>query len=209
MPSVITFADVAIITFISLSGWLGYGRGFYNSLLALMGFHFALGWSLMLMRYMAGFFSYVLELTPDMSILFGMSFLFGLFTLAWVFFSQWVHTLIKMEVVEWFNRSAGAVLGAFRGYLLVSLAALGFTLLPLNGTVSYTETYSILFNRVKCYLPRHYNYVHKLIPTVPSFEYNVRAALPATGSQDDRAYRLWQKLGGCTLTPEQLEEMYP
>lgn len=208
MPVVFTFADFAIVTLIALFGYLGYRSGFYDSLLAYMGFHFALGWSLLLMRYTAGFFSYVLELPPDMSLLLGLSFLFGLFTLAWVFFAQWVHTLIKMEVVEWFNRVAGAALGAYRGFLMVSLMALGFTLLPVS-QVSYVETYSLVFNRVKCYLPRHYNYVRKLTPMVPSFEENIMASLRRAGGPEERLAIVWRRLGACTLTPEQLEEHFP
>jgi uncharacterized membrane protein required for colicin V production len=208
MSVALTSADVAIVLIISLFGYLGYQRGFYNSLLAYMGFHFALGWSLLFMRYTAGFFSYVLELPPNMCLLLGMSFLYGFFTLMWVFFSQWVHTLIKMQVVEWFNRFAGAALGVFRGYLLMSLTALGLTLIPTS-QVAYAESHSLLYNRVKCYLPWHYNYVRKLTPIVPSFEENIIASLRRAGGPEERVSAVWRRLGACTLTPEQLEEYFP
>ncbi len=209
MSLVITFADVTIITFIFLFSYVGYRSGFYDSLLRLMGFHFALGLMLLLMRYTVGFFGFVLQLPPDMSLLFGAAFLFGLLTLLWVFFAQWIHNLIKMQVVEWFDRIAGALLGAYRGFLLVSLLALGFSILPLTQTVTYTETYSLLYRQVRCFLPLQYNYVRRLIPVTPTFEQNIITALRGVGGPEDRILLLWQRLGVCTLTPEQLEEMYP
>lgn len=209
MSLVITFADVTIVALCILFGYLGYRSGFYDSLLALIGFHFALGLSLLLMRYTVGFFSFVLELPPDMSVLLGLSFLFGLFSLLWVFLSQWIHELIKMVVVEWFNRAAGMLLGGYRGFLLVSMMALGFSILPLTQAVTYTETYSSLFRSVKCFLPLKYNYVRRLIPITPSYEQVVIATLRGTGAPPESVAILWQRLGACTLRAEQLEEMYP
>ena len=209
MSFVFTFADFTIVVLCILFGYLGYRSGFYNSLLSLLGFHFAFGWSLLLMSYAAGFFGFVLELPPDMSLLFGLSFIFGLLTLLWVFIAQWFHNLVKMEVVEWFNRTAGTLLGAYRGFLLVSMMALGFSILPLTATVSYTETYSMLFRRTRCFLPLHYNYVRRLIPLTPSFEQNVITALRSAGGPQDRVLLVWQRLGVCTLTAEQLDELYP
>ncbi|MGH7493925.1 MAG: CvpA family protein [bacterium] len=208
MSLVITFADFTIVAMCILFGYLGYRMGFYDSLLALIGFHFALGLSLPLMRYTVSFFSFVLELPPDMSLLLGLSFLFGLFTLLWVFFSQWIHSLVKMQVVEWFNRGAGILLGSYRGFLIVSLMALGFSILPLTQAVTYTETYSTLFRRIRCFLPMKYNYVRRLVPRTPSFEQTLIGTLRGTGAPEDRIIILWQRLGSCTLTPEQLEDMY-
>jgi len=209
MSFVFTFVDFLIVTLCVLFGYIGYRSGFYNSLLALMGFHFALGLSLLLMRYTAGFFGFVLELPPDMSILFGMAFLFGVLTLGWVFCAQWIHGLVKMEVVEWFNRTAGVILSTYRGFLMISLFALGFTILPLTPSLTYAESYSMLFRRARCFLPLHYNYVRKLIPITPSFEQNLLAALRGAGGHNDRVILIWHKLGECTLTSDQLDEMMP
>ena len=158
MVLVFSFPDFIIVAMCILFGYLGYRMGFYDSLLALIGFHFAAGLSLLLMRYTVGFFSFVLELSPDMSLLLGMSFLFGLFTLLWVFISQWIHSLVKMQVVEWFNRGAGILLGGYRGFLIVSLMALSFSILPWTYGVTYTETNSVLYQRIRCFLPMKYNY---------------------------------------------------
>ena len=209
MSLVITFVDVTIIALCCLFGYLGYRSGFYNSVLALTGFHFALNMSLLLLRYTTGFFGFVLELPPDMSLLFGMAFLYGLFTLLWVFVSYRIHHLVRMVVVDWFDRAAGVVLGTYRGFLIVSLIALGYSCLPMSTAVTYAETYSSLFRTAKCFLPRYYNSVRRLVPVAPSFEQYLHLAIRGAGGPEERRIIIWQRLAACTLAPDQLEDMAP
>ncbi len=207
MSLVISFTDVIIITLCSLFGYLGYRAGFYDSVLALTGFYLSFTLSLLLMRYTAGFFSFVLELPPEMSVLFGFSFVFGLLMLGHVFFQKWMHDMIKMQVETWFDQISGALLGFYRGFLIVSLLVLGFSCLPLPQTIAYTESRSPFVRRVKCFLPLNYNYFRKLIPFLPGFEQNLAAALKRTLGPEDRALAAWQRLASCTLPPEQLDQI--
>lgn len=184
----ITPTDVVIVMLVALSGYAGYRNGFYDGLLRISGFFGAVTISLVLLRYVARFFNFVLELPPNMSVLLGFSFIFGLLMLLQVFFMHWMHTIIKMEVVQWFDVTFGTILGAYKGLLVASLLALGFSLLPLKpSTIQRMESESMFLTQTRFLLPQNFNYVSLLIPVLPSFENSLNLALSGLTGIDDRS----------------------
>lgn len=189
----ITPTDVVIVLLVALSGYAGFRSGFYDSLLRLSGFFGAVTISLICLRYVARFFNYVLALPPNMSIVLGFSFLFGLLMLFQVFFMHWMHTIIKMEVVRWFDVTFGTILGAYKGLLAASLVALGFFLLPLTPTIKRIESQSLFFAQTRVLLPNNFSYISKILPILPSFENSLSTALTRLVGKDDRSQVLLEE----------------
>ncbi len=198
----ITPTDVVIVALVALSGYAGYRGGFYDSFLRVMGFFGAVALSLILLRYVARFFNYVMELPPNMSVLLGFTFIFGLLMLLQVFFMHWMHQIIKMEVVRWFNLTFGTLLGAYKGLLAASLLALGFSLLPLSAAIQRMETQSLFFAPTRFILPKNFNYLSKLLPILPSFENSLNAALAGLVGSDERSTLLLQEFQSKKLQKE-------
>lgn len=195
--------DVVIVVLVVLSGYAGYRTGFYESLLRLFGFYGAVMISLILLQYLARFFNYVMQLPPNMSLLLGFSFIFGLLMLLQVFFMHWMHQIIKMEVVKWFNLGVGTFLGALKGLLVASLVALGFSLLPMTREIQRTENGSMLFRTTRCLLPLNFGLIGKIVPVVPSFEKTLTLAQTRLVGADDRTSALLQELQNCAPKPPQ------
>ena len=181
---VINLIDFVVILLWAMFGYLGYRWGLYSGLLNLFGLFFSLAWSLILLPFFAKLFSYVLELPASMSVLLGFTVIFAVVMLLYLFFSQWIQTIIRMEVRDWFNRSSGTLLGLYRGVLLVSLLAIGFTLLPLPKLVDNVESRSPIFRFVKRVTPLNYNYIRMLIPGLISFNDSLAAARKSMGKSD-------------------------
>jgi uncharacterized membrane protein required for colicin V production len=189
--------DVVIVALVALSGYAGFRGGFYDSLLRLSGFYLAVTISLALLQYVARFFNYVMQLPPNMSLLLGFSFIFGLLMLLQVFFMHWMHQIIKMDVVKWFDLAFGTILGAVKGLFAASLVTLGFSLLPLAREIQTTETRSLFFRPTRCVLSQNFNLIGKLFPLVPNFESTLAATAPRLAGADDRTPALLQELQNC------------
>ncbi|MDZ7266598.1 MAG: CvpA family protein [candidate division KSB1 bacterium] len=196
MQIVINLADFFILGVLAYFTWRGFKSGLYESLLDLFGFFSCLTLTLILLPYFAQFFSYVVELPPNMSVLLGFTFLFALLALAYLFFVKWIKTMIQMTVNEKFNRVTGTGLGLYRGVLLASLLMLGFTLLPIPRVVQGTQARSLLMARTKMVLPLSYDYVRKLIPGPPGFRQALQAAYKRIGGLDPVSERLLDELPG-------------
>ncbi len=189
----ITPTDVVIVALVALCGYAGYRAGFYDSLLRVSGFFGAVTISLVLSRYVARFFNYVMELPPNMSILLGFSFIFGLLMLLQIFFMHWMQEIIKMQVVKWFDVTFGTLLGAYRGLLAASLLALGFSLLPLSSAIPRIESQSMFFSKTRFILPDNFSYISKLFPFLPSFENSIAVTTTYLVGSDDRTTALLQE----------------
>ncbi len=194
--------DVVIVALVALSGYAGYRAGFYDSLLRLSGFYLAVTLSLILLQYLARFFNYVMQLPPNMSLLLGFSFIFGLLMLLQVFFMHWMHQVIKMEVVHWFNVTFGTLLGAIKGLLAASLVTLGFSLLPLTREIQRTEASSMFFRSTRCVLSQNFSLIGKIIPIVPNFESTLTFTMTRLAGSDDRTAALLQELQNCRPQPK-------
>jgi membrane protein required for colicin V production len=195
----ISYADFAIIALLVILGYEGYRAGFFNELLGVGGLFLSLIITLILLPHAAKFFNYVIELPPNMSILMGFASVFVISLLLYTLFLQWLHTIMKMEVVDWFNRISGTLLGIYKGIAIVSLLALGFSLLPLPELVRTTEDRSLFLQPVKYFMPVNYNYVRRLIPGTPSFEDALRNTLAELGDADDIAAGLMESFGSRKL----------
>lgn len=194
--------DIVIVALVALSGYAGYRAGFYDSLLRLSGFYLAVTLSLILLQYLARFFNYVMQLPPNMSLLLGFSFIFGLLMLLQVFFMHWMHQVIKMEVVHWFNVTFGTILGAFKGLLAASLVTLGFSLLPLTREIQKTETSSMFFRPMRCILSQNFSLIGKIVPMIPNFESTLTFTMTRLAGSDDRTAALLQELQNCRPQPK-------
>lgn len=194
--------DVVIVALVAISGYAGYRAGFYDSLLRLSGFYLAVTLSLILLQYLARFFNYVMQLPPNMSLLLGFSFIFGLLMLLQVFFMHWMHQVIKMEVVHWFNVTFGTILGAFKGLLAASLVTLGFSLLPLTREIQKTEASSMFFRPTRCILSQNFSLIGKIMPVIPNFESTLTFTMTRLAGSDDRTAALLQELQNCRPQPK-------
>lgn len=194
--------DIVIVALVALSGYAGYRAGFYDSLLRLSGFYLAVTLSLILLQYLARFFNYVMQLPPNMSLLLGFSFIFGLLMLLQVFFMHWMHQVIKMEVVHWFNVTFVTILGAFKGLLAASLVTLGFSLLPLTREIQKTETSSMFFRPMRCILSQNFSLIGKIVPMIPNFESTLTFTMTRLAGSDDRTAALLQELQNCRPQPK-------
>jgi len=170
----ISYADFSIIALLIIFGFEGYRTGLFKGILSIGGFFFALLISVITLPYSARFFNFVIELPTNISILMGFSTIFVLLLLLHALFLQWVHTIMKMEVVDWFNRLSGTLIGLYKGLLTVSLLSLGFLLLPLPELVKSAETRSLFIPSVKYFAPKNYNLFRKLNPYIPSFEQTLK-----------------------------------
>jgi uncharacterized membrane protein required for colicin V production len=166
----ISYADFTIIALMIIFGFEGYRTGLFNGLLSIGGFFFALIITVLVLPYSSRFFNFVIELPPNISILMGFVSIFVLLLLLYALFLEWLHKIMKMEVVDWFNRVAGTVIGLYKGLLSVSLLAIGFSLLPMKDLVKSTEAKSTFVIPVKYFAPYNYNFFRKLYPRSPSFE---------------------------------------
>jgi uncharacterized membrane protein required for colicin V production len=166
----ISYADFTIIALMIIFGFEGYRTGLFNGLLSIGGIFFALIITILMLPYSSRFFNYVIELPPNISILMGFISIFVLLLLLYELFLEWVHKIMKMEVVDWFNRISGTLLGLYKGLLSVSLLAIGFSLMPMKELVKSTEANSTFVIPVKYFTPFNYNFFRKLFPRSPSFE---------------------------------------
>jgi hypothetical protein len=116
-----------------------------------------------------------------MSILIGFSSIFFIILLLYTFFLQWLNTVMKMHVVDWFDKLSGALLGIYKGTLIASLLALGFSLLPLAELVRDIEQSSFFVQAIKKFLPANYNYFSRIIPGAPSFDQILKATQNMVG----------------------------
>lgn len=178
----ISYADFTIILLIVLIGFDGYRAGFFHEILTIGGFFFSLLITLISLPPAARFFYDVIQLQTNMSILMGFSSIFFLILLLYSFFLQWLNSVMKMEVVDWFNKLSGALLGIYKGTLIASLLALGFSLLPLSELVRDIEQNSFFVQAIKKFLPANYDYFSRIIPGTPSFEQALKATQSLVGT---------------------------
>jgi len=170
----ISYADFTIIALMIIFGFEGYRAGLFNGILSIGGLFFSFIMAVILLPYSARFFNFVIELPANISILMGFISIFVLVLLLYALILQWLKTLMKMEVVDWFNRLSGTLIGLYKGLITVSLLSLGFSLLPLPELVKATETRSLFMQTVKYFAPVNYNYFRKLYPYAPSFEQTLK-----------------------------------
>ena len=176
--------DVIILGTLALFGYLGYKGGLFKGILNLWGFYFSLTLSLLFVPWPANFFHYVLELPPTMSVLLGFAVLFALTQLLYVFFMIWINKIVQMTVKDWFNRLTGTLLGLYRGILIISLMALGFSLLPLTDLVRTNETHSMFFRHVRLFTVYNYNFARRLVPGLPGFKDSLKYGYTKVGKTD-------------------------
>ena len=88
---------------------------------------------------------------------------------------------MKMQVVDWFDKLSGALLGIYKGTLIASLLAIGFSLLPLSELVQDIEQSSFFVQAIKKFLPANYDYFSRVIPGTPSFDQALKATQSMVG----------------------------
>jgi uncharacterized membrane protein required for colicin V production len=195
----ISWADFTIIVLMVFLGLEGYRTGFFNGLLSVGGFFFSLLITLFLLPQAARFFNYVVELPSNMSILMGFATVYVISMLLYELFLKWLHKIMEMKVEARFNRIFGTVLGLYKGILIVSLLALGFSLLPLPDMVRSAEERSLFLRPVKYFTPVNYNFFRRLFPGSPSFEATLKNTADALGGLDETATDLIQAFGSQQL----------
>jgi uncharacterized membrane protein required for colicin V production len=177
-------------------GFEGYRAGFFKGILSIGGFFFALVFAVVVLPYSARFYNFVIELPANISIVMGFTTIFVLLLLLYALFLQWVHSIMKMEVVDWFNRISGTIIGLYKGLLTVSLLSLGFSLFPMPELVKSTEARSVFMIPVKYVAPYNYNYVRKLNPYTPSFEETLKKTFAQMEKEPDEvAGKLIEEFG--------------
>jgi uncharacterized membrane protein required for colicin V production len=181
----VSYADFTIIALMIIFGFEGYRAGFFKGILSIGGFFFALVIAMVVLPYSARFYNFVIELPANISIIMGFTTIFVLLLLLYALFLQWVHSIMKMEVVDWFNRISGTILGLYKGLLTVSLLSLGFSLFPMPDLVKSTEARSVFMIPVKYVAPFNYNYVRKLNPYTPSFEETLKKTFAQMEKEPD------------------------
>lgn len=195
----ISYADFFIILLTVIFGYEGYRSGFFNGVLSIGGIFLSLIITLIALPYSARFYHVVIELSPNVSIIMGFSTIFVISLLLHTLFLQWLHTIMKLEVVDWFNRITGTLLGLYKGFLILSLLALGFSFLPLPELIKYTEERSTFLQPIKSFLPANYNYFRKLVPRSPSFEESLKNTYAMLGISDEMAADLMKNLQSQSL----------
>ncbi|GEM_PF-6505153 len=192
----VSYADFTIIALMIIFGFEGYRAGFFKGILSIGGFFFALVIAVVVLPYSARFYNYVVELPANISIIMGFTTIFVLLLLLYALFLQWVHSIMKMEVVDWFNRISGTIIGLYKGLLTVSLLSLGFSLFPMPDLVKSTEARSVFMIPVKYVAPFNYNYVRKLNPYTPSFEETLKKTFAQMEKEPDEvAVKLIEEFG--------------
>ena len=181
----INYVDFFIILLTIILGYEGYRSGFFRGILSIGGIFISLIITLIALPHSARFYYAVIELSPNISIVMGFVTIIVICLLLHSLFLQWLHTIMKMEVVDWFNRISGTLLGLFKGLLILSLLALGFSCLPLPEQIKYAEESSTFFQPVKCFMPANYNFFHKLVPRTPSFEEALAKTLATLGVPEE------------------------
>jgi uncharacterized membrane protein required for colicin V production len=192
----VSYADFTIIALMIIFGFEGYRAGFFKGILSIGGFFFALVFAVVVLPYSARFYNFVIELPANISIVMGFTTIFVLLLLLYALFLQWVHSIMKMEVVDWFNRISGTIIGLYKGLLTVSLLSLGFSLFPMPELVKSTEARSVFMIPVKYVAPYNYNYVRKLNPYTPSFEETLKKTFAQMEKEPDEvAGKLIEEFG--------------
>ncbi|MDZ7360271.1 MAG: CvpA family protein [candidate division KSB1 bacterium] len=192
----VSYADFTIIALMIIFGFEGYRAGFFKGILSISGFFFALVIAVVILPYSARFYNFVIELPANISIIMGFTTIFVLLLLLYALFLQWVHSIMKMEVVDWFNRISGTIIGLYKGLLTVSLLSLGFSLFPMPDLVKSTEARSVFMIPVKYVAPYNYNYIRKLNPYTPSFEETLKKTFAQMEKEPDEvATILLQEFG--------------
>lgn len=172
----ISYADFTIIAVMIIFGFEGYRGGLFNGILSIGGLHFALFVAVILLPLAANFFNFVIELPANISVVMGFVTIFVACLLLYAFIADWLRKIIKMEVVDWFNRLTGTLIGLYKGLITASLLALGFSLLPPAAVVQSTENNSTFMRPVKYVAPFTYNIFRKLYVNTPSFEDTLKNA---------------------------------
>ncbi|MCG3120381.1 MAG: hypothetical protein ALAOOOJD_03066 [bacterium] len=181
----ISYADFTIIALMIVFGFEGYRSGLFNGILSIGGLFFSLIVAVVLLPFSARFFNFVIELSPNLSVIMGFLAIFVLCLLLFALFLEWVHKIMKMEVVDWFNRIAGTLIGLYKGLIATSLLALGFSLLPMPELVQRTEANSMFMAPVKYVAPYNYNFFRKLYIGTPSFEETLKNAYTRMEKEPD------------------------
>jgi uncharacterized membrane protein required for colicin V production len=192
----VSYADFTIIALMIIFGFEGYRAGFFKGILSIGGFFFALVIAVVVLPYSARFYNFVIELPANISIIMGFTTIFVLLLLLYALFLQWVHSIMKMEVVDWFNRISGTIIGLYKGLLTVSLLSLGFSLFPMPDLVKSTEARSVFMIPVKYVAPFNYNFIRKLNPYTPSFEETLKKTFAQMEKEPDEvAVKLIEEFG--------------
>jgi len=166
----ISYADFSIIAVMIIFGFEGYRAGLFNGILSVGGLNIAIILAVVILPFAANFFNYVIELSPNISVVMGFVTIFVSCLLLYAFFVEWLRKMIKMEVVDWFNRVAGTIIGLYKGLITASLLSLGFSILPPAAMVKSTETNSVFMRPVKFVAPFSYNSFRKFYLEAPSFD---------------------------------------
>jgi membrane protein required for colicin V production len=195
----ISYVDFFIVLLTVIFGYEGYRSGFFNGILSIGGIFISLIITLVALPYSARFYNVVIELSLNVSILMGFVTILVISLLLHSLFLQWLHTIMKMEVVDWFNRISGILLGLYKGLLILSLLALSFAFLPLPDEIKYAEEHSKFLQPVKRFMPANYNYFRKLVPRSPSVEEALTNTFTTLGVPEETAAAIMESFKSKSL----------
>lgn len=172
----ISYADFTIIAVMIIFGFEGYRTGLLNGILSIIGLNLSLILAVVILPLAASFFNNVFKPPPNISIVMGFLTIFVVCLLLFTFMAKWFRKLIKMEMVDWFNRTSGAFIGLYKGLMTASLLALCYSLLPPSTVVQSTEKNSTFMRPVKFIAPLSYTAFRKSYINAPSFEATLQNA---------------------------------
>lgn len=181
----ISYADFTIIAVILIFGFKDYRTGLLNGILSIIGLNLSLILAVVILPLAANFFNYTFEPRPNISIVMGFLTIFVACLLIFIFVAKWFRKLIKIEVVDWFNRMSGAFIGLNKGLMAASLLALCYTLLSPSAVVQNTEKNSIFMRPVKFIAPLSYNAFRKSYLNLPSLEATLQNAYTRMQKEPD------------------------
>lgn len=140
-------------------------------------------------------FNEFIELTPVVSVILCFSILFICIWLIVIAIGKFVVKVISMAFLRWVDRLLGALLGIFKGLLVVSIAILILNFMPVTQEFLESTRSSLLYNFTSKVAPMTYNQLQYLIPKAKPFYDEFQEILTLNGniSNESQKFLKWLK----------------
>lgn len=163
------YLDYIIIAVVAFFAIRGLFKGFLNEVFGLVGLIFALIFATKYMSDVAGWLDSFLNIPAALTTLLGYLLVFIGVILAFQFVNHILHKAIKVSFLKWMDKTAGTVVGALKGGVIISLVLLFISIISFSRSIIPGLNDSTLYNPAKNFAPKVFNFIMYVIPNSKSF----------------------------------------
>lgn len=162
----IDFVIIGIVAFFAVKGLL---KGFVHEVLGLFGLLIAFVVATKFMSESAEVLGEYLRIPSTLASILGFLAIYLAVVLVVHVLTLIIQKVLEVAALGWIDKVIGALGGLAKGAIVISLAALGFSLLPLEETIIPGIGDSRLIEPMKKAAPLTFNWLMKIIPDSKSF----------------------------------------